>query len=251
MTADVADDRTNGTLHRKIVLAAADVLEREGLDALSTRAVAARAGVFPPTIFRLFGDKDGLLEAVGEHGFETYLQAKSRLPQSDDPVADLRLAWDLHVEFGLVQPAYYVLVFGQSRSGHLSRAGRKAVAELQRMITRVAAVGRLRMSVERATAIMHAAGVGVVSTMISTPPEFRDLETASVTREVVFDAITAPPGAEPVGTATGAGPAGPAGPAMALRTVLAEEGELPLSPGEKLLLLELLNRLADVQTGTG
>ncbi|MEU1199924.1 TetR/AcrR family transcriptional regulator [Streptomyces sp. NPDC005813] len=242
MTADVVDGQTAETLHRKIVLAAADVLEKGGLDAMSTRAVATRAGVFPPTIFRLFGDKDGLLEAVAEHGFETYLQAKSRIPYSDDPVADLRLAWDLHIEFGLMQPAYYVLVFGQARSGHLSRAGRKAVAELQRMMTRVAAAGRLRMSVERATAVMHAAGVGVVSTLNSTPPEARDLDTAVVTRDVVFDAIAAPPVADSPSPAKDAGPATAA---MGLRAVLAEAGDLPLSPGERLLLLELLNRLAD------
>ncbi|MER6438934.1 helix-turn-helix domain-containing protein [Streptomyces sp. NPDC001185] len=244
MTADIEDGRRAGALHHKIVRAAADVLESEGLDALSTRAVAARAGVFPPTIFRLFGDKDGLLEALGEHGFDTYLEAKSRLPRSDDPVADLRRAWDLHVRFGLEQPAYYALVFGPSRSGRPSQAGRRALVELQRMLTRVAAAGRLRMSVERATALMHAAGVGVVTTTISTPPDARDPELAGVAREVVFDAMIAPPGAGPGGAAPGAGPAGPA---MALRAALAAEGALPLSPGEELLLLELLNRLADVR----
>ncbi|MFF4974433.1 TetR/AcrR family transcriptional regulator [Streptomyces sp. NPDC001083] len=244
MTADIEDGRRAGALHHKIVRAAADVLESEGLDALSTRAVAARAGVFPPTIFRLFGDKDGLLEALGEHGFDTYLEAKSRLPRSDDSVADLRRAWDLHVRFGLEQPAYYALVFGPSRSGRPSQAGRRALVELQRMLTRVAAAGRLRMSVERATALMHAAGVGVVTTTISTPPDARDPELAGVAREVVFDAMIAPPGAGPGGAAPGAGPAGPA---MALRAALAAEGELPLSPGEELLLLELLNRLADVR----
>ncbi|MEW1779706.1 TetR/AcrR family transcriptional regulator [Streptomyces sp. NPDC086777] len=246
MTADTVDTQPAGTLRDKIVLAAADVLEKDGLDAMSTRAVAARAGVFPPTIFRVFGDKDGLLEALSEYGFETYLRAKSQLPRSDDPVADLRLAWDLHVEFGLTQPGYYGLVFGQSRSGRLSYAGRRAVAELQLMVTRVAAAGRLRMSVERATAVMHAAGVGVVSTLISAPPESRDLETARVTREVVLAAIAAAsPAAEPGSAVPGAGPAGPA---MALRAALGAEGELPLSPGEKLLFMELLNRLADVRT---
>lgn len=247
MTADTVDGQAAGTLRHKIILAAADVLEKDGLDAMSTRAVAARAGVFPPTIFRVFGDKDGLLEELGEYGLETYLQAKSQLPRSEDPVADLRLAWDLHVEFGLKQPAYYVLVFERSRSGRLSRAGHKAIAELQLMVTRVAAAGRLRMSVERATAVMHAAGVGVVSTLISTPPESRDLETARVVREVVLAAIAAPPTAEQKSPGPGAGTAGTA---MALRVVLGAEGDLPFSPGEKLLFMELLNRLADVRTGT-
>jgi hypothetical protein len=148
----------------------------------------------------------------------------------------------------LKHSTYYMLVFGQARSGHLSRAGRKAVAELQRMITRVAAVGRLRMSVEQAAAVMHAAGVGVVSTMISAPPEARGLKTADVTRDVVFDAITTLPAAEPASATTGAGAAGPA---MALRAALGQEKALPLSPGEKLLLLEWLNRLADERTSAG
>jgi AcrR family transcriptional regulator len=244
MTADEADGHTTGALHTRIVLAAADLLEEEGLDGMSVRAVAARAGVFPPTIFRLFGDKDGLLEAVGEHGFATYLAAKGRLQQSDDPVQDLRAAWDLHVRFGLTRPAYYTLVFGRSRSGLLSRAGRQAVSELQRMVTRVAAAGRLRMSVERATAVMHAGGVGVVTTMLSAPAH--DPAVSEVTREAVFAALLHSPAAP--------GPAaehGPAGPAMALRASLGDEEPLPLSPGERLLLLELLNRLADTRPASG
>jgi AcrR family transcriptional regulator len=245
MTADGADAQTAGALHTRIVLAAADLLEDEGLDAMSVRAVAARAGVFPPTIFRLFGDKDGLLEAVGEHGFETYLLAKSRLPQSDDPVADLHAAWDLHINFGLSQPSYYTLVFGRSRSGLLSRAGQKAVSQLERMVTRVAAVGRLRMSVERATAVMHAGGVGVVTTMLSAPS--RDVAVSEVTRDAVFAALLR----SPATTGPASPEDGPAGPAMALRAALGDEEDLPLSPGEQMLLLELLNRLADTRTASG
>ncbi|MZE68808.1 TetR/AcrR family transcriptional regulator [Streptomyces sp. SID5789] len=241
MTADGEDaEPRTGALSARIVLAAAGVLEDQGLDAMSVRAVASRAGVFPPTIFRLFGDKDGLLEAVGEYGFETYLRAKSGLPRSDDPVADLRAAWDLHVRFGLMQPAYYGLVFGQVRSGGLSRAGREAVSELERMVARVGALGRLRMSVERAAAIMHAGGVGVVTTLLGSSAP--DLTVSEATRRAVFAAIIVPP-------AEG-GPAGPsgagfAGPAMALRTTLDTTGATALSPGELLLLRELLDRLAD------
>jgi AcrR family transcriptional regulator len=242
MAGEIDDEQTTVTLRRKIVLAAADLLENEGLDAMSTRAVAARAGVPPPTIFRAFGDKDGLLEAVADHGSETYLLAKGRLPDGDDPVADLRAAWDLHVRFGLEQPAYYMLVFGRSRPGHLSRAGRKAVVELRRMITRVAAAGRLGMSVERAVAIMHATGVGVVFTMISAPPELRYRGTAEAARDVVIAAITTPTADGRAGTGTGA-----AGPAMALRAALAQEDTSALSTAEQLLLVEWLNRLADAK----
>ena len=61
---------------QRIIEAAADLLAHEGREALTTRAVAAAAGVQPPTIYRLFGDKDGLLDAVIEHGYATFLAAK-------------------------------------------------------------------------------------------------------------------------------------------------------------------------------
>ncbi|MGW7572277.1 TetR/AcrR family transcriptional regulator [Streptomyces tendae] len=244
--ADDADaEETPTTLRHRIVLAAAGLLENDGLDAMSTRAVAARAGVPPPTIFRVFGDKDGLLEALGEYGFETYLRAKSRLPRSDDPVQDLRDAWDLHVRFGLGHPAYYTLVYGLPRPGHLSRAGQEAVTELQAMVTRVAAAGRLRMSVERAAALMHSAGMGTIFTMISTPPELRDPEAADVARDMIIAAITTPP---VNGSAAQASP-GTAGAAMALRAALGREGTTALSTAERHLLLDWLNRMADARPG--
>lgn len=73
-------EQTPATLRDRIVQAAADLLEREGLEALSTRAVAARADVPPPTIFRLFGDKDGLLEAVGNTASRPTCSSKASCP---------------------------------------------------------------------------------------------------------------------------------------------------------------------------
>jgi hypothetical protein len=50
------------------------------------------------------------------------------------------------------------------------------------MITRVAAAGRLRMSVERAVAIMHAAGTGTTLVLISTPLALVSLNTELLSR---------------------------------------------------------------------
>ncbi|MDQ2795770.1 MAG: TetR/AcrR family transcriptional regulator, partial [Actinomycetota bacterium] len=43
---------------------AARLLQEEGPAAVTTRGVALAAGVQAPAVYRLFGDKDGLLEAV-------------------------------------------------------------------------------------------------------------------------------------------------------------------------------------------
>jgi AcrR family transcriptional regulator len=63
-------------MRAQIVEVAAGLLASGGRDAVSTRAVAAAAGTQAPTIYRLFGDKDGLLAAVLEYGFATYLSIR-------------------------------------------------------------------------------------------------------------------------------------------------------------------------------
>ncbi|MFE1995065.1 hypothetical protein [Streptomyces parvulus] len=114
------------------------------------------------------------------------------------------------------------------------------MSELERMMARVGALGRLRMSVERATAIMHAGGVGVVTTLLSSSAP--DLTVSEATRRAVFAAIIVPRAEDDPAGPTGAGFAGPA---MALRAALDTTGATALSPGELLLLRELLDRLAD------
>ncbi|MFE7753227.1 TetR/AcrR family transcriptional regulator [Streptomyces sp. NPDC057428] len=223
----------------RIIRAAAALLSREGPEAVSTRAVAAAAGIQPPTIFRLFGDKDGLMETVAAFGLSKYLPAKDLLEATDDPLADLARAWDLHVEFGLCQPVFYALAFGQTRPGHVTAAGREAVAGLQQIMKRAADAGLLRMSVERATALMHANGTGVVFVLLGTPPDQRDPGLSAAARDNVLAAITG--GVRRVEHP----PSGIGHRATALREALQGCDASTLSDGERILLTEWLNRLAD------
>ena len=59
----------------RIVEAAAALLAQGGREAVSTRAVSAAAGVQAPTIYRIFGDKQGLLDAVASRGFAEYVRS--------------------------------------------------------------------------------------------------------------------------------------------------------------------------------
>ncbi len=38
-----------------------------------------------PVLYRLFGDKAGLLSALVDHGFDRYVQRKQALATTDDP----------------------------------------------------------------------------------------------------------------------------------------------------------------------
>src|ERR1700683_4156921 len=83
----------------KIVDVAARLLREQGPAAVTTRGVAEAAGGQAPTIYRLFGDKDGLLDAVAEHVMATFVSAKAAIvaaasADNVDPLADLRAGWE-------------------------------------------------------------------------------------------------------------------------------------------------------------
>src|ERR1700753_1036365 len=105
---DPASARDQTRAH--LVEVAAKLLASGGPDAVTTRSVALAAGVQAPTIYRLFGDKNGLLPAVAEHGFVSYMGRKPPDEAGDDPVENLRAGWELHVGFGLANPELFRLM---------------------------------------------------------------------------------------------------------------------------------------------
>ncbi|MFF0494433.1 TetR/AcrR family transcriptional regulator [Nocardia sp. NPDC004068] len=219
----------------RIIAAAIELLAEGGRDAVSTRAVSAAAGVQAPTIYRLFGDKQGLLDAVASHGFRAYLNSKTAVNKDLDPVDDLRAGWDAHVEFGLANPALFALMYGEARPAEsLPPAAVAALKVLGRKVKRVAEAGRLRVEEERATHLVYAAGLGTTLTLISMPDEARDPALSELTREAIVAAITADAPAAPV--------AGPIGAAVALRAVLPQTNAL--TDGERSLMEEWLDRIA-------
>ncbi|MEV5504736.1 TetR family transcriptional regulator, partial [Nonomuraea fuscirosea] len=209
------------------------LLAREGRDAVTTRAVAVAAGVQAPAIYRLFGDKEGLLEAVAEYGFTKFLASKRVDPDPPDPIEDLRAGWDLAVEFGLANPALYTLMYGEP-STFASPAFQAGMEILKGRIRRLAAGGWLRVGEELAIAIIHATARGAVLTWLSLPEERRDPVLLTTLRESMVTAVTV---LEPA-----VRDAGPAGAARALRAALPEQSIL--SGPERELLKEWLDRLA-------
>jgi AcrR family transcriptional regulator len=218
----------------RIVAAAAGLLAEGGREAVSTRAVSAAAGVQAPTLYRLFGDKQGLLDAVATHGFTTYLREKATLEPSADPVEDLRAGWDLHIGFGLANPALYALMYGEPRPGVSPPAAVAAAEILAQHIRRIAEAGRLRVSEEHAAYSVHAAGCGTTLSLISLPEDRRDPALSAMAREAVIAAIT-------TDTPVPATP-GPVSAAVALRAVLPQTDVLTTQ--ERGLLREWLDRIA-------
>lgn len=239
---------TNQTIdtRERIVRAAAELLTRGGRQALSTRAVSAAAGVQAPTIYRQFGDMQGLLDAVARETLAGYVRQMATQERADDPIEELRRGWDLHVSFGLANPSAYVLIYGDPTVMTYAPAARDDLAILHGLVSRVAEAGRLQVSVPHAVRLLAAAGIGVTLSLIAIPIEERDPQLSAAMREAVFAAIIIAPISDGAANSAVSGASVPgrvSARAVALHAVL-DEATGVLSLAEQHLLGEWLDRLA-------
>jgi len=223
-------DRTRAQL----VEVAARLLDTAGPDAVTTRSVALAAGVQAPTIYRLFGDKSGLLDAVVEHGFASYM-ARKHLDADSDPVQGLRAGWELHVGFGLANPELFRLMHTALRTPQARAAAATGIGVLQARVHRVAEAGRLRVTERRAVELIQAAGTGVVFTLIGQATDERDDTLADTAWESVCATILV--------AQSSAAITGPAAAAVTLRAALPDL--MALSAAERALLGDWLDRIAE------
>ena len=94
----------HGDLRQAVLTKAGEVLEKEGLESLSLREVARGAGVSHNAPYRHFSDRDRLLVALIEEGFQMLLDALARRPR--------REMGEAYVDFALSHPQRFRLMFG-------------------------------------------------------------------------------------------------------------------------------------------
>jgi AcrR family transcriptional regulator len=99
-------------LREEIIAAAARLIEDNGQDAVSLRAIARIAGITAPSIYAHFADLDDVLEAVVGNTFDTLAAYLRRgVEAHTDPVARLRGACHAYVAFGKEHPEQYAILF--------------------------------------------------------------------------------------------------------------------------------------------
>lgn len=228
MAKDVAPD-----LRARILAAASVLLAEHGVAALTTRSVAAAAGVQPPALYRLFGDKRGLLHAVAEHDLIAFPNRNRGAVADPDPIRDLARNWDDYVAFGVANPAVFAIV--NELSTPRSPAAVAGMAMLREQVERIARAGRLGIPVARAVELIHSAGIGTITALLATPTSERDPRLSPTMRDAVLAAIMVDPATTP-------SEGGLSALAVTLDARLKDVDGL--TPGERLLLSELLGRLA-------
>lgn len=130
----------HGNLGQALVAAAVDILESDGIAALSLRAVARRAGVSQTAPYRHFADKEALLAAVAAEGFRGLIGRMSESVEGvADPAARVAALGGGYVAFANAHPAQLRLMFGpeiESKPDHpeLIEVARVAYAMLSEAV---------------------------------------------------------------------------------------------------------------------
>jgi AcrR family transcriptional regulator len=154
---------------QSLLAAAAMLLERGGVAAVTTRAVLAEAGLSAPTLYHHFGDKDGLLAALLQDGVANFFAHKDRtLRVTADPAADLIAAFDSFLDFVSEQPKLFQLLAVRALEDPalLDAAAKWCRERLQqlksdgRLIVDVSFGAQVLMTVCNGVAMLRAQGAG-------------------------------------------------------------------------------------------
>jgi AcrR family transcriptional regulator len=175
-------------MRTRMLEAAEELLNASPDRDIATRAVCEAVGVGAPVLYRLFGDKNGLLSALVDYGFDRYLATKRAAEPSDDPVVDLRNGWDTHVEFAKSHPAVYRLMFSPSFAT-VPSAAQEAMRLLRDVLDRCAAAGRLRVEPGVAAQMIMSANIGVALNLVTQPENYPDPELSRQVRDAVHAAV--------------------------------------------------------------
>jgi len=125
----------HGDLKQHLIAGARDVIEKEGIDALSLRGVARHAGVSTAAPYRHFDSKEKLLAEVARCGFEELHDALDAAPKEGDPVQILLDQSERYIGFAIANRSLYRLMFDShiEKRAHpdLLAAGEKTFAVLE------------------------------------------------------------------------------------------------------------------------
>jgi AcrR family transcriptional regulator len=112
MSVQQRRERERADRRRLIIAAARDVAEAEGWGAVTTRRLAERIEYSQPVLYKHFGSKEEIIEAVAREGFgELASTLRDARRTTASPVAALRALAGAYTDFAAAAPTLYEAMF--------------------------------------------------------------------------------------------------------------------------------------------
>jgi len=137
MKAKKSDTYHHGNLKESLISTALEMLDSEGLEAITLRELATRLGTSRSAIYRHFSGKDALMRAVILEGFEKLDEAIAPHFQGGGSRTLLERFHDMGVsytQFATSHPNLYRLLFGPEMSQEREEVCQKERPDLHRLL---------------------------------------------------------------------------------------------------------------------
>ena len=138
---DTKDTYHHGSLPEALLLAVDEIVTAEGLENVSLREAARRAGVSHSAPAHHFGDKDGLLAAYAEQGFSMLAESMetAAIGAAGQPVIDIiKVRGAAYVRFAVEHQGHFQAMFrsGLDKSSYpeLHARSRRAFGGLMQLV---------------------------------------------------------------------------------------------------------------------
>lgn len=183
-----------GNVRSQLLRAARQILEDQGKEALSLRAISLRAGVALGTIYHHYESKHALLAGLAVEGFEELADRMRRALDERGEASGLRATGYAYIAFLCDRPALYRLMFeslDQGRTPEVVEAEDRAF----KIIAESIPIGALRRTspavAEQVAMAIWAWGRGIAAVGFSRgapgePPQRGAVDTALAGLEAIF-----------------------------------------------------------------
>ncbi len=102
----------HGDLKNALIQAGIEILSKEGMQALTLRNVAKKAGVSHAAPYAHFTDKQALIAAIATEGYKKlYQQLAAAQNSQPDPADCLFAVAQAYIQFALDEPAHFKITF--------------------------------------------------------------------------------------------------------------------------------------------
>jgi AcrR family transcriptional regulator len=145
-----ANQYHHGDLRRALLDAAVRTIQKQGVHALTLRAVGDDLGVSRSALYRHFADKSALLAAVAREGFRMLrLELEGAWERAGRGRAGLDAMGEAYVRFAIAQPSHYRVMFGngferEAADAELIEEGSRAFSTLMNALIEEQQQGRAR-----------------------------------------------------------------------------------------------------------
>jgi AcrR family transcriptional regulator len=134
-------DKDKQWMRTRILETAMKLFLKAGFERVTIRAIAREIEYSPATIYLYFKDKNEILYALQEIGFDKLYEAQQTVLSVKDPLKRLREQGKVYVSFALDNPEFYDLMF-------IMRGPVKKMKEKKKWETNLRSYGLLRDTVQ-------------------------------------------------------------------------------------------------------